>query len=74
MLADVLDLTGLKCPKPVLKLAIKAPTLKTGDLLEVLGDCPTFERDVRTWCQRMAKTLLYVRQEEGQRKRIGIQF
>ncbi len=38
----VLDTLGLKCPQPVLKIAVKAVNMKSGDILEVLGDCLTF--------------------------------
>jgi tRNA 2-thiouridine synthesizing protein A len=69
----VLDTLGLKCPQPVLKLAVMAPDMKQGDILEILGDCPTFEKDIRTWCDRLGKSLLSVK-EEGGGKRIQIKF
>lgn len=69
-----LDAVGLKCPQPVLKMAAKVPEMKPGDLLEVLADCPTFEKDVKTWCDRMKKTLLWLRDEGGGKKRAQIQF
>jgi tRNA 2-thiouridine synthesizing protein A len=72
--AELLDTTGLKCPKPILKIAIKAPSMRAGDVLEVVGDCPTFERDVRTWCQRLGKTLLCVLEEGGMKRRVQIRF
>jgi len=74
MAKETLDTLGMKCPQPVLKLAVKAPEMKRGDILEILGDCPTFERDVRTWCERLGKILLSVREEGESRKRIQIQF
>ena len=74
MAVEILDTLGLKCPHPVLKIAVKAPDMKPGDILEVLGDCPTFEKDVRTWCERLGKVLLSVKNEGGTRKRIRIQF
>ena len=69
----VLDTLGLKCPQPILKVAVVAPDMKPGEILEVLGDCPTFENDVRTWCDRLGKTLLSVKME-GEGKRVQIQF
>lgn len=69
-----LDVLGLKCPQPVLKIATKMPELVPGDILEVLADCATFEKDVRLWCERMKKTLLWIREEENGRKRVQIQF
>jgi tRNA 2-thiouridine synthesizing protein A len=74
MATEVLDTLGLKCPQPILKIAVKAPDMQAGDILEVLGDCPTFEKDVRTWCQRLNKVLLSVQTEDRQRKRIQILF
>jgi tRNA 2-thiouridine synthesizing protein A len=53
---QVLNTLGLKCPQPVLKIAIQARKIRPGNILEVLADCPTFERDVRTWCERLGKT------------------
>ena len=74
MSSEVLDARGLKCPQPVLRLAVKAPDLQPGQMLEVLGDCPTFERDLRKWCQRLGKTLLSVTEAEDGSKRVLIQF
>lgn len=74
MAVEVLDTLGMKCPQPVLKIAVKSPDMHPGDILEVLGDCPTFEKDVRTWCERLSKVLLSVQNEDRNRKRIQILF
>lgn len=74
MRVEVLDTLGFKCPQPVLKIAVKTPDMSPGDILEVLGDCPTFEKDLRTWCERRAKVLLSVKDEGDNKKRIQIQF
>jgi TusA-related sulfurtransferase len=55
-----LDASGLKCPEPILKIASKITELKEGDILEVIADCPTFEGDVRKFCERLEKPLLYI--------------
>ena len=68
-----LDALGLKCPQPVLKIAAKSAELNPGDILEVLADCPTFENDVRQWCERTKKTLLWIKEENG-KKRCQIKF
>lgn len=60
-----IDAKGLKCPLPVLKIVAMAPTVPEGQILEVLGDCPTFEQDVRKWCEREKKTLLAARPQNG---------
>lgn len=74
MAITILDTLGLKCPQPVLKISLKVPDMQSGDVLEVLGDCPTFERDMRTWCGRLGKVLLAIRDEGSNKKRIHIQF
>jgi tRNA 2-thiouridine synthesizing protein A len=74
MAVTVLDTTGLKCPQPILKIAAKSPDMQFGDILEVIGDCPTFERDIRAWCKRLKKTLLFIRDEGSGKKRCQIQF
>ena len=74
MALAVLDTLGMKCPQPILKIAVKAPDMKPGDILEILGDCPTFEKDVRTWCERLRKVLLSVKDDGDDKKTIQIQF
>lgn len=74
MANKTLDATGLKCPQPVLKVTALMPSMKSGDTLEVVGDCPTFEKDMRVWCDRLKKPLLWVRDEGGGRVRCQIQF
>jgi TusA-related sulfurtransferase len=69
-----LDCAGLRCPQPVLKIAAKSAELKKGDLLEVVADCPTFEKDVRLWCGRTKKLLMWIRDESDGKKRCQIQF
>jgi tRNA 2-thiouridine synthesizing protein A len=68
-----LDALGLRCPQPVLKIAVMGPQMAKGDILEVSGDCPTFEQDVKKWCERTKRTLLAVTRE-GEVKIAQIQF
>lgn len=70
----VLDATGLKCPQPVLKLSVISAEMREGELLEIIGDCPTFEKDVTAWCLRLKKTLLQIRDEGNNRKHALIRF
>lgn len=74
MAVEILDTLGLNCPQPVIKITVKAPDMDPGDILVVLGDCPTFEKDVRKWCTRLKKDLLSVRDEGDGKKRIQIKF
>lgn len=73
MAVQQLDARGLKCPQPTLKVTVMAVKMKPGDVLEVIADCPTFEKDVRDWCTRSRKTLLWIKDDAGA-KRCQIQF
>jgi tRNA 2-thiouridine synthesizing protein A len=73
MAVQTLDAKGLKCPQPTLKITVMAMKMKPGDVLEAVADCPTFENDVKDWCARSKKVLLWMR-AEGSAKRCQIQF
>jgi hypothetical protein len=59
---------------PSLKLADKAILMKSGDILERWGDCPTLERDLRIGRERLEKPFLAVNDNGGGAKQIQIQF
>jgi tRNA 2-thiouridine synthesizing protein A len=73
MAKKTLDTLGLQCPQPILQIAVKSADLQQGDILEVIADCPTFENDVRLWCKRLNKQLLFIRNVNG-KKECQIQF
>lgn len=68
-----IDTLGLKCPQPILEVTVKAKELKPGDVLEVLSDCHSFPRDLKVWCERTGRVLLFVNTEGG-KTRAQIQF
>ena len=72
MTVQTLDTHGLRCPQPTIKITVTAVRMKPGDVLEVVSDCPSFEKDVRDWCDRAMKTLLWF--TDGMTKRCQIQF
>ncbi|OQX56679.1 MAG: SirA-like protein [Candidatus Cloacimonas sp. 4484_209] len=74
MATYTLNALGLKCPQPVLKVAVKAKELQPGDILEVLADCPSFPKDIEAWCKRMGKTLLVCSDEGNGKVKAQIQF
>ncbi|RKX77513.1 MAG: SirA-like protein [Spirochaetes bacterium] len=57
-MAEVLNCKGLKCPQPVLKVAIKSRSMKPGDTLEVHADCDAFPNDIKKWCEDSGKVLI----------------
>jgi TusA-related sulfurtransferase len=68
-----LDTMGLKCPQPILEVTVKAKQMNPGDLLEVLSDCQSFPRDVKAWCEKTGRVLLFCNGEGG-KYRAQIQF
>jgi tRNA 2-thiouridine synthesizing protein A len=70
-----LDVRGQQCPIPVLKMtnALMKKEVNSGDTLVVLADCPTFEKDVREWCNNMKKVLVVIR-DEGNSKRAEVRI
>ncbi len=69
----IIDARGLKCPQPTLRMVTESAKVKKGDVIEVVADCATFEHDVREFCQRTKKALLWMK-VEGTAKRCQVQF
>lgn len=68
MLVQTIDARGLKCPQPVLKIIAVSIKMKAGDIIEILGDCATFEKDLKDWCRRSKKILMWIKEEAGSKK------
>jgi tRNA 2-thiouridine synthesizing protein A len=71
---QTLDAKGMKCPQPTLKVHVLAAKMKAGEVLEVVADCPTFEKDMREWVARTKKVLLFMKDEPGGAKRCQIRI
>ena len=74
MAIEILNTSGLKCPEPILEIAMKATEINDGDILEVIADCPTFAHDVMKWCERLKKTLLFIQDIGDEKIKCQIQF
>ena len=74
MATQTLDALGLKCPQPILKIAIIAKTIEPGDMLEVQADCPSFPDDLKAWCNRTGKILLFCADDGTGKHKAQIQF
>ena len=74
MALQVFDFRGLKCPQPSLKLTTIAIKIQKGDVVEIMGDCSTFEKDMRVWCTISKKTLLWMKDKGEGAKSCQIQF
>jgi TusA-related sulfurtransferase len=69
-----LDTSGMISPEPMLKLAVAAPDMKSGDILEIPGEAPPFERDIQSWCDRLGRKIIGVARQGQYKMRIAIQF
>jgi TusA-related sulfurtransferase len=74
MITETFDASGLRYPECILKIATKAAHMNPGEILEVLGDCEDFEKNLRAWCTETGRVFLATEDEEGDKKRIQIQF
>ncbi len=74
MATEKMELYGLKCPQPILKVAAKAPQLNSGDILEVLADCHSFPDDIKAWSEKTGNTLLFCNTDGEGKHTAQIQF
>jgi len=69
-----MNLLGLKCPEPVLKIASKVKEIPAGEMLDVIADCPSFPKDIEAWCERTGRTLLFCMDEGDGKHHAQIQL
>jgi tRNA 2-thiouridine synthesizing protein A len=60
-----LDLRGLSCPLPPLKTLQALRRMRSGEVLEVLGNNPIGNRSTPLWARVLGSRLLQVVPEEG---------
>ncbi len=70
------DLRGLKCPTPIVKLNEEFRALDAGAELIAVASDRAFELDVQAWCRRTGHELLALEHDEQTltarlRKRVG---
>ena len=66
MTETLLDVTGHKCPLPVLKAKKALKSVEEGGLLKVLVTDPSAPKDFRSFCETAGHRLLEERQDDGQ--------
>jgi len=69
-----LDTLGMKCPQAISEIVVKALHMKSGDILEVLGDGSCFENDIRTLCKRIRKDFVSLKHENHHGKKFQIRI
>ena len=57
MAKKTLDLKGLSCPMPIMKVAAAVKKGVSGDVFEAISDDAGFEPDVAAWCKETGHTL-----------------
>lgn len=62
---EELNITGLSCPGPLLKLKAKINESENGKLLKVIASDPAFANDVKSWAKASGNTLHKVEKEKG---------
>lgn len=61
----LLDLSGLRCPVPIVRLNAAIRDLAPGAGLEVRATDPAFELDVQAWCRRTGHALVELQKSPG---------
>lgn len=59
------DLTGIKCPGPIVQLNSEVKGAAAGEVLAALSDDPAFELDIKAWCRRTGNELVQLSAEAG---------
>ena len=55
---DVLDVTGLMCPEPVMMLHNKVRDVDTNTLIKVIATDPSTQRDIPKFCNFLGHELV----------------
>jgi tRNA 2-thiouridine synthesizing protein A len=59
-----IDLTGLKCPMPIVELHRLLKNLNIGQQVTVVADDPAFCLDVEAWCSKTGHHLIALNQDD----------
>jgi len=57
MAKTTLDLKGLSCPMPIMKVAAAVKKGASGDVFDAISDDAGFEPDVAAWCKETGNVL-----------------
>jgi len=57
MAKTTLDLKGMSCPMPIMKVAAAVKKGASGDVFEAVCDDAGFEPDVHAWCKETGHAL-----------------
>lgn len=68
--AKSLDLRGMKCPGPIVRLNAEIRHLTGGECLEAIANDPAFELDVKAWCRRTGHDLVTIENSAGETRAV----
>lgn len=71
-MTESLDCKAMQYPQPRRKMTTEALSLKPGDILKCVADCPTL-RPMSEWCKNSKEALLWFKQE-GNMKRCQVRI
>ena len=63
--SEYLDLSGLSCPGPLVKIKENMDSLKDGEVLKVKVSDPGFYNDIQSWSKVTKNTLLSLEKKDG---------
>jgi len=63
--SKTLDLTGLLCPIPVVKMAQAIKTVGIGEVIEATATDPGVMADIPAWCRTTGHELIRINRENG---------
>ena len=63
--ARKIDLTGMKCPMPIIKLNQLLKEVGDGEEFVATADDPAFCLDVEAWCRRVGSDLVSCQDSDG---------
>ena len=59
------DMTGIRCPMPIVQLSQLITTVSAGGELIVAADDPAFAPDIKAWCRRTGHELVALEERDG---------
>jgi tRNA 2-thiouridine synthesizing protein A len=64
--AKVLDLKGLLCPMPVIKIAKAIKEIQAGEIIEAYATDPGVMADIPAWCRTTGNELVVLEKQDKQ--------
>ena len=65
-ISKVLDLKGLLCPMPVVKMAKAIKEVEIGDTIEAFATDPGVMADIPAWCRTTGNELVVLEKQDKQ--------